>query len=177
MQDCHEWVSSVSNSDPSAHHRLDCLLAKFDGHISGAGSVITRLNPYTNNSPVHLNLNQMAPNAASLPGIRHVSVSYADTAIQKFHDILCWQIGLPNLQCMIYQNESHDIWHMARILWCTWKWLNCAWFTLSTSMCTWPQVSGAPQHHYWQMFRSPLPHHSQNSTQAIYPNIGHPRNL
>jgi hypothetical protein len=110
MRDCHKWASRVSNSDTSTQYRLDCLLAKLDWQISGAGSVITRLKTYADNSPVHLNLNQMAAKAAALPGISHVGVSYSDTAIQYRHDILYCQIGLPNLQCVIYRNETHGIW-------------------------------------------------------------------
>ena len=39
-----------------------------------------------------------------------VGVSYSDTAIQYHHDLLYCQIGLPNLWCAIYLNETHDIW-------------------------------------------------------------------
>jgi hypothetical protein len=110
MRDSHERASRVSNSDTSTQYRLDCLLAKLDWQISGAGSVITQLKTYADNSPVHLNLNQMAAKAAALPGISHVGVSYSVTAIQCRHDILYYQIGLPNLQCVIYRNETHAIW-------------------------------------------------------------------
>ena len=139
MRDCHEWASRVSNSDTSTQYRLDCLLAKLDRQISGARSVITRLKTYADNSPVHLNLNQMAANAAALPGISHVGVSYSDTAIYiamtYYIAKLDRQIGSPNLQWVIYRNETYDIWHMARILRCAWKLLNCAWFTLLMSIC------------------------------------------
>jgi len=53
----------------NSQYCLDSLLAKMDWQISGAGSVITRLKTYADNSPVHLNLNQMGANAAALPGI------------------------------------------------------------------------------------------------------------
>ena len=94
----------------NSQYRVESLLAKLDLQISGAGSVITQLKTYANNSPVHLNLNQMAAKAAALPGIMPVGVSYSDTAIQYRHDLLYCQIGLPNLQCAIYLNETHDIW-------------------------------------------------------------------
>jgi hypothetical protein len=83
----------VFNSDTSTQYRLDCLLAKLDWQISGAGSVITRLRIYADNSPVHLNLNQLAAKAVALSGISHVGVSYSDTAIQYRHDILYCHIA------------------------------------------------------------------------------------
>jgi len=135
MRDSKKRASRISYSDTSAQYCPDCLLAKLDWKISGAGSIITWLKTYAHNSPVHLNLNQMAAKAVGLPRISHVGVSYSDTAIQYRHDILYCQIRLPNLQCVIYRNETHTIWHMAGILRRTWQWLNCAWFTLWTSIC------------------------------------------
>jgi len=128
-------VSRVPNSDRSTQYHLDCLLAKLDCQISSAGSVITRLKTYADNSPVHLILDQNAAKAAALPAISQVGVSYSDTTIQYHHDILYCQIALPNLQGAIYLNESHDIWHMARILQCAWRWLNCTLVTLLSSIC------------------------------------------
>ena len=39
-----------------------------------------------------------------------VGVSYSDTPIRYRYHLLYCQIGLPNLQCTIYLNETHDIW-------------------------------------------------------------------
>ena len=171
MRDCHKWASRVSNSDTSTQYRLDCLLAKLDWQISGAGSVITRLKTYADNSPVHLNLNQMAAKAAALPGISHVGVSYSDTAIQSRHDILYCQICSAwsiETRLMAYGQDSPVRLKVVEL---------CMVHSFDDDMCTWPQVSGAPQNRYWRMNRSPSLHHSQNSTQAIYPKIGQPGNL
>jgi len=118
MRDCHEYASCGSNLDTSTQSRLDSILAKLDWQISGAGSVIIRLKTYAHNCPLHLNLNQMAAKAAAFPRISRVRVSYSDTAIQYRHDLLYCQIGLPDLQCAIYPNATHDIWHSARIVRC-----------------------------------------------------------
>jgi len=64
----------------NSQYRLDSLLAKLDWQISSAGSVITRLETYADNSPVHLNLNQMTAKAAALPGISQ-SVSHILTQL------------------------------------------------------------------------------------------------
>jgi len=53
----------------NSQYHPDSLLAIFDWQVSGAGSVITQLKTYANNSPVHLDLNQMEAKAAALPGI------------------------------------------------------------------------------------------------------------
>jgi len=135
MRDSHEWASRVSNSDTCTQYRLDCLFAKLIWQIRGAGSDITQLKTYADDSPMHLNLNQMAANAAALPGISHVGISYSNTAIPYRHDIIYCQIGLANLQCVIYRNETHGMWHMARIPQCTSKWLNCARYALLTTIC------------------------------------------
>ena len=66
----------------NSQYRLDSLLAKLDWQISGAGFVITRLKRYANNSPVYLNWNQMAANAAALPGISQ-SVSHILTQLSN----------------------------------------------------------------------------------------------
>jgi hypothetical protein len=92
---------------------------------------------YADNPPVHLNSNQMAAKAATLPRMCHVGVLYSDTAIQYCNDILHCQIGLPNLHCMIYRNKTHAIWHMCSIHSCSCKWGNCARFTRLMSICSW----------------------------------------
>jgi hypothetical protein len=137
MRDCHEWASHISYSDKRTHYGLDCLLAKLVWQSSGAGSVITRHKTYADNPPVHLNSNQMAAKAATLPRMCHVGVLYSDTAIQYCNDILHCQIGLPNLHCMIYRNKTHAIWHMCSIHSCSCKWGNCARFTRLMSICSW----------------------------------------
>jgi len=177
MRNWHEWLSCVSNSDTSTQYCLYFLLAKLDWQISGAGSVITRLKTYADNSPVHLNLNQMAAKAAALPGISQVGVSYSDTAIQNHHDILYCQIGLSNLQCVIYRNETHDMAYGQYSPVCLKVVELCMVRYFDVDMCRWPQVSGAPQNRYRRMIRSPSLHHSYNATQAIYPKIGQPGNL
>jgi hypothetical protein len=97
MWDCHEYGSLVTNSDTHTQYRLESRIGKLDWQTSGARSTITRLKPYAENSPVHLNLNQMAAKAAALSGISQVGVSYSDTAIQYPQDILYCQNGLQNL--------------------------------------------------------------------------------
>jgi len=82
-------------------YRLDSLLAKLDWQISGAGSVITRLKTYADNSPVHLNLNLMAANAAALPGISQ-SVSHILT--QLFNIAMTYFIA--KLDCQICSARS-----------------------------------------------------------------------
>ena len=63
-----------------SQYHLDSLLAKLDWQISSAGSVIMRLKTYADNSPVHLNLNQMATQAAASPGFSQ-SVSHILTEL------------------------------------------------------------------------------------------------
>jgi len=84
-----------------SQYRLDSLLAKLDWQISGAGSIITRLKMYPDNSPVHLNLNQMAAKAAALPGISQ-SVSHILT--QLFNIAMTYLIA--KLDCQICSAQS-----------------------------------------------------------------------
>jgi len=84
-----------------SQYRLDSLLAKLDGQISGAGSVITRLKTYADNSPVHLNFNKMAAKAAALPGISQ-SVSHIVT--QLFNITMTYFIA--KLDCQICSARS-----------------------------------------------------------------------
>jgi len=53
----------------------------------------------------------------------------------------------------------------------------CLVHSVKVEMCMWPQVSGAPRIHTGPMIRNPTLRYSQNSTQAIYPEIGQPRNF
>jgi len=70
---------------------------------------------------------------------------------------------------------SRDSWKVPRIPRCTSKSLNYSFFhCFDFEMRTWPQASGAPQIHNWQMIQSPLLHHVQYSTYAIYREIGQP---
>ena len=82
-------------------YRLDSLLAKLDWQIGGAGSVMTRLNIYADNSPVHLNLNQMAAKAAALPG---VSQSVSHILTQLFNIAMTYFIA--RLDCQICSARS-----------------------------------------------------------------------
>jgi hypothetical protein len=102
---------------------------------------------------MHLNLNQMAAKAAALPGISHVGVSYSDTTIQYRHDILYFQIGLPNwiAKSAVRDLSKRDSWHMAygqdslvrlEVV------ELCMVHSFDDNMCTWPQGSGAPQNSY-----------------------------
>jgi hypothetical protein len=53
----------------------------------------------------------------------------------------------------------------------------CMVHSVDLDWCTWPQVSGGPQNHYWWIIQSPSLRHSRNSTQAIYPLIAQSGNL
>jgi len=72
-----------------------------DWQISGAGSVITQLKTYADDSLVILTLNQMAAKAAALPGISqsvsHIPTHLFDIAITYF---------IAKLDCQICSGQS-----------------------------------------------------------------------
>ena len=79
----------------NSQYRLYSLLAKLDWQIGGAGSVMTRLNIYADNSPVHLSLKQMAANAVALPGI---SQSVSQILTQLFNIAMNYLIAKSDCQ-------------------------------------------------------------------------------
>jgi len=85
----------------NSQYHLESLLAKLDRQISGAESVITRLKTYADNSPVHLNLKQMAAKASASPGISQ-SVSHILT--QLFNNAITYFVA--KLDCQICSAQS-----------------------------------------------------------------------
>jgi hypothetical protein len=132
LRDCHEYARHVSYSDTCRQHCLHTLLAKLNWQISGAGSVISRLNTYLDISLVRQSFNHMAAKAVDFSWICKL-VSYILTLLVNI--VMTEYIAKLDCQFAVHDLSKQDPWHMCRIHRCAWKWLNCTLLTLLSSQC------------------------------------------
>ena len=172
LQHGHESASQVSHCDPRTQYCLKCDSEKCARQICCARSVITRLKTYAEDSPVHRNYHHMPAHAAALQQIRklvsRILTPHVNIALTHFISKLDWQIcSTCSVVTRLMTDPKNFPVHLKVGEWC---------FVHSSDfeMHTWHQVSGSHQIRNWQMIPSPLLHHVQHWTYAIYREIGQP---